>query len=247
MDLFSEILQTISLRGTIYFHARFCSPWGMEMRQGEYANYHIVTSGSCWLQVGSSDDGHQIILQKGDMVLFPRGAAHALSDSPSTSVVSADELLQQSRRNSDDEIVFGGEGTDNATLICGHFEYDNKLFKHPLFETLPSYIHVSASAADQGGAGWFPTMSELASQVSKSENVGKNAIVDRLAESLFIQALTEYADSLDNPSFFFAAAKDNHIGLALRAMHDDISHDWSLAELANIACMSPSAFSMRFQ
>ncbi len=47
MDLLSEILQTVKLRGIVYFHAGFQSPWGMEIPAGQFANYHIVTDGEC--------------------------------------------------------------------------------------------------------------------------------------------------------------------------------------------------------
>lgn len=241
MDLFSEILKTIKLHGTVYFHAHFHAPWGMEIPQGEFSNYHIVTSGCCWLQV---DGCHATLLQQGDMVLFPRGASHALIDSPHSTTVSAQELMQQPRKNQANEIVFGGEGQVVTSLICGHFEYD-RTFAHPLFETLPAVIHICAGQHDQ--PNWFATASDLAAQVSSSDNIGKHAIVDRLAETLFIQALTDYVGSLADPSSFLAALQDRNIGLALKAMHEDITHDWTLAELAQIAAMAKSVFSEKFR
>jgi len=245
VNLFSEILQTVKLRGTIYFQADFCSPWGMDIPQGEYANYHIVTDGNCWLSFSDEQGIEPILLQTGDMVLFPRGKAHGLSDSSSTSgLVAANELIEKPRRNCNDELMFGGDGQNSTRLICGHFEHDKNFFDHPLFSTLPSFVHISANESGQNS--WFTTMSELAVEISKSENVGKNAIVDRLAESLFIQTLTEYTSSLDDPTTFLAAAQDKNIGLALKAIHTDITNKWSLAKLADIAIMSQSAFSIKF-
>jgi len=56
MDLLSEIMQTVKLRGTVYFHARFHSPWGMQIPAGQFANYHIVTEGACWVETESLND-----------------------------------------------------------------------------------------------------------------------------------------------------------------------------------------------
>ncbi len=241
MDLLSEVLQTVKLHGTVYFHARFQSPWGMKIPTGEHANYHIVTSGACWLETDAVQE--RILLQKGDMVLFPRGDAHALVDSPQSNAVAANELLNNARKTSSNEIVFGGGGSESTALICGHFEY-NRQCPHPLFETLPPLIHISTN--DCSDATWFAAVSELAAQISAGNGMGKDAVINRLAESLFIQTLGVYVDSMDDSSSFLAAILDRNIGMALKAMHGDIAHDWNIAELANIALMSRSLFSARF-
>lgn len=243
MDLFSEILQVVQLRGTVYFHARFQPPWGMAIPAGRYANYHLVTDGECWLL---TKDNQQVIkLQKGDMVLFPKGDSHSLSDSAHSDIISADEFLTTPRTNSDNEVIFGGEGVKITNMICGHFEYQSDL-SHPLFDTLPSLIHISAN--DTREANWFSTASELAVQISSSQNsAGKEAIINKLAESLFIQALVAHLETLDDASSFMAAMQDSKISLALNAMHRNITHNWNLAELATIATMSKSVFSEKFQ
>lgn len=241
MDLLSEILQTVKLRGTVYFHARFESPWGMEIPNGAYANYHIVTRGNCWLKTRNPQQC--IRLNKGDMALFPRGDSHTLVDAPDSTAVSAEELLNNGRKTQGDEIVFGGQGSRSTSLICGHFEY-NRDYPHPLFETLPSLIHLSSQ--DVNNSNWFATASEMAAQISASSNMGKEAVINRLAESLFIQTMIDYLQSLEDPENFLVAIQDRHIGLVLKSIHDDIAHDWSIDELANIASMSKSVFSSRF-
>jgi len=241
MDLLSEILQIVKLRGIVYFHARFQSPWGMEIPAGQFANYHIVTDGECWVNTNTADKN--ILLQKGDMVLFPRGDSHALVDSLQSDIVSADELLNNARKTNSNEMVFGGEGSHSSSLICGHFEYERE-YPHPLFETLPPFIHISAR--NNPNAQWFATASELAAQISTGNSMGKDAVINRLAETLFIQALADYLESIDSLSSFLAAMQDRHIGLVLKSMHDEIARDWSVMELANIAAMSKSAFSSKF-
>lgn len=242
MDVFSEILKLVKLRGTVYFHAHFQSPWGMDIPAGVFANYHIVTSGSCWLYMRSCKQ--PVMLSKDDMVLFAKGDAHMLSDSPHSDVVPVNELLNNSRKNSSNETVFGGEGSDVTTLICGHFQYNQEI-AHPLFSSLPPLIHISATR--QSDINWFTTASELAVQISAGDaGTGKEAIIDRLAETLFIQALASYFDSLEDASSFLAAIQDRNIGLALKSMHSELTHDWTLTELASIASMSRSVFSEKF-
>ncbi len=241
MDLLSEILQIVKLRGIIYFHARFQSPWGMEIPAGQFANYHIVTEGECWV-ITTSADG-PVLLRKGDMVLFPGGDSHALVDTLQSEIISADELLNNVRKTHSNEMIFGGEGSHSSSLICGHFEYERDC-PHPLFETLPAFIHISAR--ENPNARWFTTASELAAQISGGDSMGKDAVINRLAETLFIQALADYLESIDSLSSFLAAMQDRNIGLVLKSIHDEIAHDWSVTELAGIAHMSKSTFSSKF-
>ncbi len=241
MDLLSDILQTVKLRGAVYFHARFQSPWGMKIPAGQFANYHIVTDGKCWVESDALEK--PILLKKGDMVLFPRGDSHSLVDTLQSDIVTADELLSNARKTGNNEVIFGGNGSHSSSLICGHFEY-NRECPHPLFETLPPLIHISAS--DNLNVNWFSTASELAAQISASSSMGKNAVINRLAESLFIQALADYLNTVDDLSSFLAATQDRNIGFVLQSIHDEIAHDWSIAELARIASMSKSVFSSKF-
>lgn len=241
MDLLTEILQSVKLRGTVYFHACFHSPWGMEMPAGQFANYHIVTGGECWVE--TAVERRQILLQKGDMILFPRGDPHTLVDTFQSDIVSAEELLSNARKTNSNEMVFGGDGSHSTSLICGHFEYDREC-QHPLFETLPSFIHISAG--NNPNASWYYTASELAAQISASNSMGKDAVINRLAESLFIQALADYIKSIDDLSSFLGAMQDKNIGRALKSIHDNIAHDWTITELAGIASMSKSVFSSKF-
>jgi len=240
MDVLSDILQTVKLHGTVYFHARFQSPWGMRIPAGQFANFHIVTSGECFVEI---DDNNHILLQKGDMVLFPRGDSHALVDSLQTDTVTANELLNNSRTTQSNEIVFGGNGSHSSSLICGHFEY-NREYPHPLFETLPSSIHISAT--NNPNATWFIIASELATQISSGQGMGKEAVINRLSESLFIQILADYMQTIEDQATFLAALQNRNLALALNAIHDDISHDWCITELAKIASMSKSVFSAKF-
>ncbi len=190
------------------------------------------------------DTAHKpILLQKGDIVLLPRGDSHTLVDSLKSNIISADELLNNPRKTNSNEVIFGGDGSHSSSLICGHFGYERE-HPHPLFETLPSLIHITGK--NNPSANWFATASELATQISTSDSMGKDAVINRLAESLFIQALAEYIKSIDDTSSFLAAIQDRNIGLVLKSIHEKIAHNWSITELANIANMSKSIFSSKF-
>lgn len=240
MDVLADILQTLRLRGTVYFHARFHAPWGMQIADGQYANFHLVTDGVCWLRTG---EGTALVqLQSGDLVIFPQGSTHSLLYEKQASAAPAQDLLNTPRPG--DGLSFGGEGASTTSLICGHFDYDRE-YPHPLFETLESFIHIPATKL--ADAAWIATASELAANLSEQKNPGGNAVVDRLAEALFMQALVAHIEARPDSAGFLAALQDRQIGKALSLMHQDIAHEWTLSELALAATMSRSVFAERFR
>jgi transcriptional regulator GlxA family with amidase domain len=72
-------------------------------------------------------------------------------------------------------------------------------------------------------------------------------VLDRLAQVLFVHMLRAHADRPTRPAGWLGALRDDRIGAALRAMHADMAHRWTLEELAKIAKMSRSAFAASFK
>ncbi|CAN7452197.1 helix-turn-helix transcriptional regulator [Mycolicibacterium frederiksbergense] len=59
--------------------------------------------------------------------------------------------------------------------------------------------------------------------------------------------LRAHARHTEQPGGWLAALADDGVGAALRAMHADVGRRWTLAELAEIAQMSRSAFTAAFK
>jgi len=246
VDVLAEILRAQRLRGTVYFRADFREPWGLDIRGGEFANFHIVAQGQCWLRFGEPESTRR--LETGDVVLFPHGSPHALLHAPHAEAVPASELVGGGDITDDESEcrAFGGSGAVTTTLICGHFEYD-KRYPHPLFETLPTIVHVKASS--QSNADWLTTAGRLAAAQSTTGRIDDSVIVDRLAEALLMQALLGYVAEMNEveSSSFLAAVQDQCIGRALNLIHEDIAREWTLNELAQEAGVSRSVFAERFR
>ena len=243
MDILSDILQTLKLRGTVYFHASFHAPWGMTIPEGEFANFHIVTDGTCWMK--PAQDQNPIPVGEGDVLIFPRGESHILCDDPRSEAIQANDLLSCPRWVADlAGIAFGGDGARTTRLICGHFEYDRD-FPHPLFESLDPCIHIKAGEATD--TSLIAQASKLAADLSRHARPGNDAVVDRLAEALFIQAMVAHVRNRDDSDSFLVAVQDQHIGQALKLLHADMAHEWTLPELAKACHMSRSVFAERFR
>lgn len=242
MDVVADILHALRLRGTVYFRARFHAPWGMVVPRGAFANFHVVTDGTCWVRgrAGSTF----VRLGRGDMAVFPRGDTHALSCAPDAAMAPAASFLERTRRETEHGVVFGESGEPTTGLICGHFEYDREL-THPLFETLDEMLIVKSR--QDSGDGWLVTAADLAANASAADEPGSSAVVDRLAEALLIQALAAYVVQRADGAAFLHALNDRQIGRVLALMHEDIARNWTLDSLAASASLSRSHFAERFR
>ncbi|MFD5748055.1 helix-turn-helix transcriptional regulator [Streptomyces sp. NPDC127033] len=59
--------------------------------------------------------------------------------------------------------------------------------------------------------------------------------------------LRAHAEQTDRPAGWLGTLNDDGIGAALRALHADVAHRWTLQELAGISRMSRSAFAASFK
>ena len=240
MDLLTDVLRALRLRGTVYFQADFRAPWGMDIKGGVFANFHLVVQGECWVRSG--DDLDALRIGAGELVVFPHGDRHALLDRVDGEPVPAEELLS-SGVTTDDATVYGGDGPA-TTLICGHFECDRD-GGHPLLSSLPRMIHVSTD--DEGTGDWLETAAALAAKESQSKRSGSSAVVDRLAEVLLIQVLRHHAERSGVDRGFLAATRDRALSEAIALVHTDPAHAWSVEELARRSGMSRSTFAAHFK
>ena len=88
MDALSETVRVVKLVGAIFIHARFTAPWCykspsadraaplLEPGAGRLVIFHLITQGECYVQL---DGQPPVLLNAGDVVLFPHGDAHLMT------------------------------------------------------------------------------------------------------------------------------------------------------------------------
>ena len=236
MDTLSDVLNLMRLRGCVYFLRNFAAPWGMEMPNGPYAQFHMVVRGRCWLRFEDITVG----LASGDVAVFPGGGGHVLLDDPNTVPVPGMTVLEA---HTAQQPIFVGGG-EQARLLCGHFEFDRS-FKHPLAEELPRLIHIKGLSAEQ--PDWFEAVTHVLIRETGADEPGATTVVDRLAEVLFIQVLRAYLMQSRPVRGFLAAVRDGQINRALKAIHAAAGSELTLVDIARQAGMSRSNLALRFK
>ncbi|MEP3246166.1 MAG: AraC family transcriptional regulator [Sneathiella sp.] len=236
MDALSDVLSLMRLESCIYFERDFAAPWGMEMPDSPYAQFHMVIRGRCWLTF----EGETTALNSGDVVMFPHGARHCLLDTPLSPSIPGPAILE-SMQLGQPMFVQGGE---RARLLCGHFELDRSI-DHPLLSELPNVIQVPA-LADQH-PDWFAAVGNHLVLETGSAEPGAAVVASRLAEVLFIQVLRAHLQANPPLRGFLAANRDAQVSRALKVIHDGFAGELTLAGIAREAGMSRSGLAFRFK
>ena len=238
MDTLSLLLEDISLSGAEFFECRAAAPWALEVNAADRAGFHIVVSGQAQLE---SDTDETLSLTAGDIVILPGGARHRLRDAQENCEII--DLATQQKKYPAQVMRFGGNGRQTR-LISGHVKFNMELAR-PLIDALPPVLHLQ-SISDRPPTWLSIGLMFLAEEHAQSRPA-QQAILNRLADIMFIECLRSYVDSLPESSGnWLLALKDPALSAVLSAMHRHPEKPWTATLLANIAHMSRSGFANRF-
>lgn len=236
-DAISPVLDLIGVKGAVYFQADFSAPWGMAISGTGFAQFHLVVSGDAVLR---HEDCPQLNLSSGDLVVYPTGAAHTISDSTDSPMHSGQEVVGAILEG---KPVFNGEG-HRARLICGHFSYD-QAYRHPLMSELPERLMLRSS--EILGNDTLLSLLRLIIQETNQPTIGSQTIVQRLSDAVFVAILRTYI-ALEKPTDgFLAAIRDPRLAQCVSAIHTAFPGSLSLEELARRSGLSRSALALNFK
>lgn len=241
MDFLADILQTLKLRGNLYFRTDLSEPWGIYVpADSNIARFHVVISGECWLGVGDEDEPFK--LTEGDLAIVPHGLSHRLMNSPDSNCRHLLEVLSEQKYTGDGYLCYGGGGK-TTSLVCGYFSFDSDVM-HPLIESLPRQIIVKGTSSLN--FIWIDTVMKIIGNEAESNQIGSKAIIERLSEILFIQVIRAYSTTTGESIGYLAALGDSQISRALTQIHKAPGRKWTLEQLAREAGLSRSSLAEKF-
>jgi AraC-like DNA-binding protein len=234
-DLFTDLLGSIRLQSAAYFPMELDGPWGFSLSAGGAA-FHIIARGTCWLEVAGMTSPLQ--LSEGDHVILPRGDAHIIRDALTTQIAA---IVNCDDPNARKKFHAGGNGPVTG-LICGCLRFANGA-TDPLLAILPPLLHFKQARP----APWLQTTLANILEELDSGRLGADAVVTRLAELMFVQAVRAFFEQDDHvPSGWLAAVRDKHIGRGLALMHAAPEGPWTISSLADRVAVSRSVFAAKF-
>lgn len=205
--------------------------WRVRRPEGGQPFYCVILDGACQLSV----DGHEpILLQESDFVLIP--SAYGFTTS-SLHPQMADDVNSEPVFINGELRLGAHDQPADVRLLVGHCAFgspDATL----LVSLLPQIIHVR-------GEKRLSTLVQLVVDESRAQRPARDVILARLLEVLFIEALRSSTATAGSAGLLRGLA-DERLAVAIRRMHEDMSRSWTVAQLAQEAALSRSAFFERF-
>jgi AraC-like DNA-binding protein len=239
VDVLTDLLQRSSARGAAFSRTTAHGDWGLRFGGGAALAVHVVVEGEVHLWTTGPEQAARLL--PGDIALVREPAAQHLAHAPGASCRPAAEVM--ARGTGVSHRISLGEPGDGppTTFFCGAYRFEGDLCQS-LLAALPDLLPMRPAA----GSTLRATLDLLAGEMLRDEP-GQQTLLDRLLDVALVQILREHFTSRDTaaPGWFRASA-DERVGTALRALHADPAHAWSVAELADEAALSRSAFARQF-
>ncbi len=233
MDPLSDIIALLRPRAAIAKPISGRGQWGVRYRPYDAPGFTVGLAGEAWVTLGNRKP---LRISEGDFLLLPATPAFSLCSKPGVSCIPAEPLAEAVRHGEQ-------EGEPDFAALGGSFSIRSA--NTPLLLTLlPDHIYISASA---GRATRFGRLVELLSEECVANHPGKELIVQRLLETLLVEALRW--DTIGNNAAsagLLNGLRDPAIARVLRAIHENVRTRWTVANLAGIAGKSRAAFAAQF-
>jgi AraC-like DNA-binding protein len=266
-DALSDLLRAVRLRGAVFYYVEGDPPWVAEaphvreiipaiMPGTEHMiEFHGVVEGSCWGAIAGEPG---LYLEAGDVIMFPHGHPHVMSsDEGLRAPVQSNDLFFSPRppqlpytltvKGADVSYEhFNGRTTQkgSATLACGFLGLDARPF-NPLLAALPRVLKIPGSTF--GTDSWVARFLGSVVKEARARRPGSEAVLERMTEMLFVDALRRYVDSLPaQQSGWLAGTRDPAVGRALSLIHEKPAQPWTLERLCEEAGLSRSSLHERF-
>ena len=253
MDVLSEVLKVVKLQGALFYNGEFSSPWSFRSPHSRTVApyvapgarhviiYHLLTEGRASARLV---DGQRLILEAGDIVIFPHGDAHILENGPATKAVDMEQELARIFSQGLRRLSLGGGG-EITKFVCGFMACDPRL-SQVFLSGLPPLFKVSIR--DDASGRWLENSIRFSVNEADASRAGGEAVLGKLSEVLFVETLRAYIAHLPaEQTGWLAGARDSEVGKTLALMHRNPAHPWTIASLAKEAGVSRSVLAERFR
>jgi len=207
VDVMSDVLLAVRLTGAVFFDVVARSPFATESPStavigprvmadaGRVIGFHVVTRGTCWTETLDRPEP-ATRLQAGEMVIYLAGEANTMSSSPGLRGHPDPSLYDRPVERSLPYTITMNDDADGVSeecrFVCGFLGCDTRPF-NPLLEALPSVVVAPVSPASWQ---WMAELLDAAVEATGHGGAGREAMLAKLAELMFVEALRAHLDSL---------------------------------------------------
>jgi AraC-like DNA-binding protein len=204
--------------------------------------FHLLTDGRGY--AGVEGESKKLFLNAGDIVIFPHGDPHILGNGSPVKPLDNERELQRIMSQGLKVSRFGGGG-EITKFVCGYMVCEPQLSRMFLGGLPPVLkINIRNDASGQ----WLENSIRYSVGNGDASGPGGDAVIAKLSEVLFIEALRRYISLLPpEQTGWLAGVRDPEVGKALALLHRHPAHPWTIATLANEVGISRSVLAERFR
>jgi AraC-like DNA-binding protein len=246
MDALTGLLDGSRAQGAFLLRSVLDPPWSMRIQDRAPLSLIALLRGQAWLV---PDTGDRVPLHPGDVAIIRGPDPYTVADDPATPPQVVIHPGQRCTTPEGDDLVemmewlgvrtWGNSPAGSTVLLSGTYELRGEVSQR-LLRALPTMLVLPDDAWDS------PLVGLLGEEIVKDEP-GQEAVLDRLLDLLLIAVLrTWFARPDAEAPAWYQANGDPVVGRALRLLHNNPSHPWTVATLAAEVGVSRAALARRF-
>ncbi|MFD6877825.1 MULTISPECIES: AraC family transcriptional regulator [unclassified Streptomyces] len=247
MDTLTGLLEGPKARGAYLQKSVFNPPWSLRVEDRAPLSVMTPVRGTAWLL---PDGGEPVLVGPGDVAVVRGPVPYTVADAPGTPVQVTVGPDQRCSTGDGEDVTdtmalgvrtWGARAVDagSVVLLSGTYQAPSEIGRR-LLGALPTVLVRPAGTADA------TLITLLAAEVSRDEP-GQEIVLDRLLDLLLIGVLRAWlaAPGSGAPAWYRAQG-DPVVGAALRLLHENPAHGWTVEELARKAGVSRASMARRF-
>lgn len=245
MDALAGLLDGPRARGAFLLRCVLDPPWSLRIRDEAPLSIVSIVHGSAYVIF---DGDEPVRMEPGDIAVV-RGPDHyTVADQPATApqivihpgqrctTVDGVDLADQMHLG---VRTWGTSEDGEAVMLTGTYQFSGEISER-LLRALPTLLVLRADAWDS------PLPGLLGDEIIRDEE-GQSAVLDRLLDLLLIATLRAWFSRPEAAApAWYRAQSDPVIGRALRMLHNNPAHPWTVASLAARTGLSRAALARRF-
>jgi AraC-like DNA-binding protein len=245
VDALASLLEGPRAREAFLLRCVMDPPWSIRITDEAPLALLAVVRGEAWLV---PDDGAAICVRGGDVALVRGPDPYTLADDAGTApqvLIGPGQQCTTLRGEPVHETMnlgvrtWGSDPDGRTMMLIGVYQTQSEI-SASLLNALPPMLTLPAESWD------CPLIDLLGAEIVKDQ-LGQEVVLNRLLDLLLVSLLRTWFSRPDGAApAWYQAQSDPIVGRALRLLHNDPAHPWTIASLASACSVSRAALARRF-
>jgi AraC-like DNA-binding protein len=245
MDALAGMLDGPRARGAFVLRAVMDPPWSVRIEDRAPLALVAMVRGEAWIV---AEEREPVRVGPGDVAVARGPAPYTVADDPATRPRVVVHPGQRCTTPAGEDLggsmdlgvrTWGNSPGGSAVMLVGTYERQAEVSRR-LLDALPDVLVLGTDA-------WRSPLVEVLGTEIVADEPGQEVVLDRLLDLLLITVLRAwFARPEAEAPAWYRAHGDPVVGRALRLLHDDPAHPWTVAALAARSGVSRAALARRF-